>query len=260
MGYDIRKPEDILKIKREDLNQSLFTYIFGNREKYGPRFQRNHKLVIGKDQYPYGNKEPIVTSIGNYMINYSLFNENVYNIIGYVNKRFSADVIGDIDKKLSAALLNDKISTKDIIDYLDRIQFYGFGLNSLVTPSLTELTMFALPNVMKRKDELEKQYKAELDAGDVVVADKIEKELMQLAKETIGKDKGMELYDSGSKASFSNNYKLMNIMKGALLDPETGKYKISTANYENGVPKEETHMFASSMVANEYAKGCLSSV
>ena len=254
MEYNIKETSDILNIKREDLCQSLFNYLFGNREDKGPRFLVTDKLTIPKGAY-YGNTEPIHTCIGNYLMNFALFNENVYKIVGFINKRMDADTISDNEKKISAALLDDKISTTDVIDYIDRIQFFGFGLNSLMTASITPKVMFELPEVQKRKKELQKKYAKELAMGDVVVTDKVEKELLQLAKDIIGDDKGMELYDSGSKASFSNNYKLMNVMKGAMRDLETGGYQVSMSNYQEGIPKEETHLFANGMVASEYAKG-----
>ena len=256
MDYSfIKRPEDLLKIKPEDVTKSLYLYVFGNREKFGPRFKRNHKLVIEKDQYVYGNKERLVTCVGNYLTNISLFNENLYKVLGFVNKRLSSNVIGDINSKLETALQDDIITPKDAVYYLDRIQYYGFSLNAILSPSLTEKTMFALPEVEKRKQELAKKYSKELAAGDIVVADKMERELMDLAKSIIGDDPGMELYESGSKASFSNNYKLMNIMKGALQDPETGKFAISTSNYETGVKRDEMHMYATNAINNEYQKG-----
>lgn len=250
----IKKPEDILEFKREELGQTVFNYLFGNRDKLGPRFYRNTELIIPKDRY-YGNKEPIRTSIGNYLLNFTLYNENIYKIIGYEHRRFSADVIEGNEKKIAGALLDDKINTRDVINYLNRVQFYGFGLNSMISASLTRKVMFELPEVRKRRDELHKQYKKEIDAGDIVIVDKIEKELLALAKKVIGNDIGMELYNSGSKASFSNNYKLTNVMKGGMLDLETGKYKVSMSNYEEGVQKEETHLFANAMTISEFAKG-----
>ena len=56
------------------------------------------------------------------------------------------------------SLLDGKIETKYVIDYLNRIQFFGFSLDSTATSSISEKTMFEIPAVNKRKKELENQY------------------------------------------------------------------------------------------------------
>lgn len=251
---EITKPEHILKLSRDDFGQKVINYLFGNVKGIGARFKRTTELIIPINTY-YGNKTPIKTSMGNYVVNLILYNENIYKIIGYINKRFSGDVIESNEKKIASALLESKLTTLDVIDYLNRVQFYGFGLNSMISVSLTKNVMFELPQVRKRKEELYKQYKKEIDEGNIFITDKIEKELLSLAKDILKDDPGMELYDSGSKASFKNNYKLTNIMKGATLDLETGKYRVSMSNYQEGVKKEENELFANAMTMSEYAKG-----
>lgn len=253
MKYNVTVPDQIFTFKRNEIGQQLFNYLFGNREKIGPRFLPTDELIIPVGKY-YGNKTPIKTCMGNYLLNYVLINENIYKIVGYVNEKIDGKMIGKLDDILSKALLNDKISTVDIIDYLDRLQFFGFSLNSMISPSLTEKVMFEIPEVKAKKKELEKKYAEGLAKGDPIIADKMEKELLALAKSKIGKDPGMDLFDSGSKASFGNNYKLMNVMKGAISDMDGG-FKISTSNYAEGVPKEETHLFANAMVEGAYRKG-----
>lgn len=250
----IKTPEDVLKIKREDIGTQLFSYLFGNKDG-GPRYTRTTGITIPAGAY-YGNKEPIRCGLGNYLLNRVLINENNYKIVGFINKRISGKVMEDeIESKLANALLKDQITTRDMIDYINNAQMFGFGCNAIASISLTPKTMFVLPEVKKRKEELIKKYAKELEAGDPVVANKMETELLDLAKSLLKGDPGMDLYDSGSKASFGNNYKNMNVMKGASLNPDGKTYSISTTNYQEGIQKDETEIFANSMVDAAYAVG-----
>ena len=249
--FKIMKPSDILNIQRKDISQSLIRYLFANTDK-GVRFKRTQLLVIPKGHY-YNNSNPIKTSMGNYILNLYIFNENIYKIIGFINKRITGDVVEEIESELASNLLEGTLTSIDVIDYLNRIQFIGFGLNSTMSTSLTKAVMFELPAVKKRKQELLNKYKKELDEGNIPITEAIEKELLTLAKKEIGNDPGMELYESGSKASFNNNYKLMNIMKGAVRTSD-GNFTITADNYNTGVSKKDHSTFANAMIDGQYSK------
>ena len=60
---------------------------------------------------------------------------------------------------------------------------------------------------MKRKEELFKEHKEELENGDVITAVKIENELTSMAESELKGDPGMDLYNSGARGKFANNYK-----------------------------------------------------
>lgn len=250
---NIKTVDDILKVKREDISQSFCRYLFANVESLGrSRFEPTKKVIIPKGKY-YNNKTPIVTSLGNYIINYFLFNEQIYNIIGFINKKINNDDIEDINSKLSDSLLDGKIETKYVIDYLNRIQFFGFSLDSTATSSISEKTMFEIPAVNKRKKELEKKYAKEIAAGDIVTTDKIQKELLDLARKEIGDDYGMEIYNAKTKPKFDNQYKVMNIMKGSIKNVD-GEFETSMCNYNDGVSKEDSHLFANAQIDAQFNK------
>jgi hypothetical protein len=94
----------------------------------------------------------------------------------------------------------------------------------------------------KKKEELLKKYKKEIEAGDPVITEKIEKELLEFAKEYIGDDPSMDTILSGAGGDFNNKFKNMFVMKGAIADPDPNakqKYRIVTGNYIDGIPAEE---------------------
>ena len=249
----IKSPQDLLKIEREDIGIQLFNYLFANRDE-GPRYTRTSGMTVPAGAY-YGNKQAFRCGMGNYLLNKAIINENNYKVVGFINKRITGDVFADLESKLAKALLTDKITTKDMIDYLDNVQIFGFGANSIAAPTLTERSMFALPEVKKRKEELSKKYAKEIAEGNPFVISKMEKELLDLAKKLLKGDPGMEWYDSGAKPSFGNNYKNMNVMRGAALNPDGKTYSVSTTNFQEGIQKEDTELFANAMVEAAYSVG-----
>lgn len=248
----IKKPEDIIGIDSSDIDVKLFKYLFGMK-KDGQRFKPSDTFILKKNQYSC-LKTDIKTSMGNYLINRSLFNDNVVNVIGYINKRFSGDTIEDIESQLATALLNDKITVHDLIHYMDRIQFFGFSLSSTFVASLTDKTVFLPDSVFKEKEKLIKEAGDKIN--DPLVSTAIQKKVIEKAKEVIGtNDPGMDLYESGSKASFENNFAKIFLMNGSMLDMETGEFKTSTSSYFEGVKKSEIDLYANAMVEGCYAKG-----
>lgn len=255
MGKDysfIKNAEDVVNLSVEDVTTDLFKYLLGYRQG-GSRFKRTDTFILKKDKYPKLEKD-IKTSIGNFLVNLALFekNENLINAVGYVNKRFSSGTVGEIEGKLSEALINDKINTKDLIVYLNNIQFFGFSLSDVFCASLSEKTVFMSKNIINEKKRLLKEYGSSIE--DPIKAVEMQAKLIDFAKNDIGNDDpGMDLYRSGSKASFENNFSKLFLMNGPIMDLNTGKLKTSTSSYFEGVKREEMDLYANANTASAFA-------
>ena len=92
---------------------------------------------------------------------------------------------------------------------------------------------------MKLRDKLFEENKEALLKGDAVVANKIEKELIAMAKEELKGDVGLELYNSGARGSFENNYKNLFLTRGPVYNPNTGGYSIIQRSFMEGLEKED---------------------
>ena len=160
---------------------------------------------------------------------------NFSKLLGYINKPFDGDTISYIDDKISNALYYDKITTDQMADYLNRLQWLGgHDKMSLLSPSITPALLSAPKDIIKKKKSLIKQYANELkddNPNNVVVAAEIESELVNDAKNYLKKQDGYENFASKSKININNNYKTMNIMKGPLKDSYSGKYKVNFSEY-----------------------------
>lgn len=202
----------------------------------------------------YFNSEKVTTNLGLFIINKLLIEEDFSEVVGYVNTPINKKVLGEIENKLSKALLNDEITTQQMAKYFDRLQWVSKQFCSVFVGSFTMKTIKPLPKVMTLKNKLLKDNKKAIDDKDVVTAVKIEKELLKEAEKELDGDPGMDMYKSGARGSFDNNYKSIAAMKGPVLNPSTGEYDIVTTNFMDGMAKEDIPSYGNSVVTGQYPK------
>jgi hypothetical protein len=123
-----------------------------------------------------------------------------------------------------------------------------YGLSDYITP---------------KKKELEKKYKEGIEAGDPVVAEKMEKELIAEALDYLGDDPSLDIYYSKARSSIPNNLKNMYIMKGPVANPDptaSKKYDVITSNLNDGVSKEEYAVLCRSLSTGPYSRAKKTSI
>jgi len=202
----------------------------------------------------YFNKEKITTNIGLFIYNKLIIEESFSDIVGYINTPINAKTHSGIEDKLSKALLTDKITVEDMAKYLNRTQWLGYQFNSIFSGSFTMKILKPDANVIKLRDKLIKENKKELDDGNVVTAVKVEEEVKALARKEMKDDPGMDLYNSGAKGSFDNNYKNIAVMKGPVFNPTTGKWDMVQSNFMEGIRKEEIPSYGTAIITGAYPK------
>lgn len=222
------------------------------------KYQPNDRINLEKGEY--FNKEAIQTTVGLFIFNKLLIEEKFSEVVGYVNETVNASVQKKIDGKLAKALLEDKITTDDFVQYLNRTQWLSMQFNPILVNSFTMKTLKPDPAIMAERDKLIKQNREKLDKGDVVTAVKIEKAIQEMAKKKLDGDPGMDLYDSGARGSFGNNYKNIALMKGPVLNPTTGKWDIIESNYMEGIRKKEIPIYGNSIVTGAYPKAVATAI
>lgn len=252
--------EFLLSLKPEDLVFTKLVYIFGAVTKkddaFGkvskPRFKPNDKLILLPSEYFV--KEKTETTVGRLIFNkYIVERIGLQSILGYVNMVLHNGNIGVMESKLSKALIEDRMTMKQYVDYINYRETLGMQLHSVISTSFTNKTIRIPPPVKKRKDELFKKYDKELNDGDIVIAEKIEKELVDMTKDYLQGDPGLDLYDSAAKGNFGN-FKNMMIFKGATLNNTTGKYEIVRSAFMDGVQKQDIASNGDSVVSGAYPK------
>ena len=216
--------EYLLSLKPEDITYELGMQLFADhvRKVDGKiiqeksKFEPDDRFVLKAGEYM--NDKDIVTTVGSFIFNKFIIEPKFGKLLGYNNNVIDADGLKDLESQLSKLLLDDKITTTDFGDYLDRIQWLGMQFHEPLAASFTMRGLKPVPAVMKRKAELVKENKEAIEKGDIMVMSAIEKELVKLAEREIGDDPAMDLYYSGARGSISNNYKQLSIVKGPVFN------------------------------------------
>ena len=115
-------------------------------------------------------------------------------------------------------------------------------------------TLKPSPKVMAQRDKLFRDNKEALDRNDLITGVKIEKELTDLAYETLKNDPGMDLYKSGARGTFKNNFKNISIMRGPVYDPTTNKFNMVKSNFVEGMRKDEIATYGTTVITGSYPR------
>ena len=259
----ITKPDEInylLNISDELLEHTSTTIMelfgeFNGKSKFNPY----DIIEIPANSYgPNGkkNKKPFKTTVGIWIFNKYFIEKDLFDLFHYINKTINDGVFGDINSKLSYALAEDKITTKQMSDYHMKCQLF-MSYVSVLSPNYTEKMLTCTKAINLKKRELLKKYEKEIAAGDEVVATKMEKELLDYAVEYLKGDPSMDMFLSGARGSIGNNFKNMFVMKGVIKDPDPNAkqpYKVATSNYIDGITPEEYALFANALAAGPYSR------
>ena len=259
----ITDPKDIeylVGIKEEECTKLSFAMdMFGDFDDKR-RFNTYDTVTIPSGSYgPEGNKNinPINTTVGIWVFNKAFIEKELFDLFGYINKPITSKVFKEINKKMSYAVMEDKLPIDAIKRYIMKTEKFQPYCNILST-SITE-NMLSIPKVIaKKKQELLKKYEKELATNDPIVSQKIEKELIEECKVLLKDDPSVDMINSGAKIDWGNNFKNMFVMRGASKNPDplnpNGDYTIIKSDFMTGISPDEYAAFADSLTAGPYAR------
>lgn len=249
----------IAHIKEEDITSSFIMETFGEFNDKR-RFNPYDEITIPKGCYGNGktNKNEFTTTVGIYVFNKYFIepDKSLFDSFGYINEEIGGKKHGKINKQLSYMLLEDEITPDTMKTFHKKVQKF-MPYVSILAPSYTEKFLTCTAVIGKKKEELLKKNADAIAAGDEIVAEKIEKELLDFAREYLEDDPALDSYLSGARGTFDNNFKNMYVMKGAVKDPDPNakqKYKIATSNYMDGIKADEYVIYANSLAAGPFSR------
>jgi hypothetical protein len=250
--------KQILDTPLDQMDYKFFSDLFGdkfiNGKEVKSKYNTYDKVKLNKSMYKYVDGE-IETTIGRLLYNrYLLERTGLYSVIPYVNRPVVNKLQGKMQDEICAALLDDKVKTEQMMQYIDARDYLGLKLNALLTTSYSTIMMRTPDKVKKRREELLEKNKEKLEKGDINTVVAIENELLEIAEKEIADDPAMDLFKSGARGSFGNNYKCNNIMRGAVPNNITGKYDIITSSYLDGFDKKDIPALNNSALAGAYTK------
>lgn len=254
----------LCSLKENDITTTLIMELFADfkkRQKYNPYDIITVPIGMYGGPVPNSktekrNKNAFVTTVGRLIFNkYFIESEpELLAFIGYKNENVSGKVFGKLFDDIGYAVMEDEISMDVYKKFCKKGQKF-MPYVSILSPNHSDNMLTITKKLNVRKAKLLKENKEAIDNGDVMILDKISKELLDYAEELMQGDPAMDMFDSGAGGSFGNNFKNIFVMRGSVQDPDPRKsYNIITSNYLDGISKEEYSRIANTLAAGPYSR------
>ncbi|ALN97982.1 putative DNA-directed RNA-polymerase beta-subunit [Bacillus phage vB_BpuM-BpSp] len=243
----------LFSLKEKDIDLKMLEKLFADKKNTKAMFKPNDFFNLPKGKLY--NKMSIKTTVGRYIFNRFILSDALLKHTGYINTPMDGGGINKLENELSEYLLEDKVTVKEFSDYIDKMQWLGFISSKFINSSLTYDLLEPPKETKELKKDLIQKYKKEIDSGDLITINKIEKELIADAKKRIKDIPDLQIYDSGGRGSFGNNYKNSSLLRGAiknLADPS--KVFISTKSLMEGIPGDELQYYADTITQASYSR------
>lgn len=220
------------KLKNGNLDtECLYSYTLSFDSKKGPDINLYDKVDIKR----FG--KTIETTVGRYVYNktvYHLLWDNKY--FPYINEVVTKDGIEDIFKFISQLEVEKKCEKSIIRRTIDMNTEFGLRLSTMYNAGLTDSMLLPDDEFMNFRDEKIKAVQKQVEeTGDIELLSKAENEVIDYAKKHFKDDDMYEMYASGAKASWTNDFKNLQVNLGALPKITGGKPTIIFNSLTQGV-------------------------
>lgn len=256
----------LLSITDKDVTYTFMMNLLGEfKGKTLCRPYDTFDVPVGKFKYTEengkekSNTNKFTTTIGIWLFNVYFFRDDGLSFLfnGYLNENVGKKGLKKVNQVLSYALVEDRISVPQLKRFLNKSQWI-MPFETILAPNHSEKMLTCTKVINKKKMELYNKYKKEIDSGNSVVAEKMEKELLAFAEEYMGDDPSMDMFLSGGGGTYGNNFKNLYIMKGPIRDPDPNakqEFNVALSNFCDGVSQDEYFLFANSLATGPYARG-----
>lgn len=254
--------ERLLTAHREtpDWPRSVVNAIFGRTVKKNDKGEVigvNEQYIRAFDEFflpantlP-NQKEGIQTTAGRFFFNSYVLVGSFGDKISYVNEPVTDKKLESILNEATEGLQMGRIKEEELNNYMNKIFRIGF-LTEVFNPGMNTKFLKPLPEVEKLKKELFEKYKDEIEEGNAAVyADKVEKPLLEKAREILREEDCWSIYASGALDD-KNNLKNNTITVGGLIDPVNNKFNIIKNSYYDGLDPSEYPTHANKLIAASY--------
>lgn len=204
----------------------------------GPRFNPYDIITVPKGLYgeTKKNKKPFQTTVGLWVYNKS-FIEPFSDILGYINKTIDKGVYEDINKTLSFAILEGKTTIDKLKKYVMQSQIL-MGCVAAIAPSHTMDMIRLSGKAEKKRAELENKYADDIKSRNLAGMKNLENEMLDWGKEQMKDSESADMYNSGARPAWGNQFKNMYLMKGPIKLTD-GSYGYVGASHMSGIKKED---------------------
>lgn len=211
-----------------------------------PLFAPKDSVVLEKDDLANVTGK-VESTVGRILANAMLLAYPFNDTFAFINDEVKAGKIGD---QIAVALKDDVITAEQVSVYFKQLYFMS-SLTSLWVPSASEKSITTSPAIVKRRDQLLKEHKDELDNPAVIA--KIEKELIDMDREYIKDDPSAGFYKSAK--AFNVTRKQAYIMHGgeaSFEDPS--KIEVIPRSLQDGWNVDDLPALINSLRDGSYAR------
>lgn len=199
------------------------------------------------------------TTLGIFIFNSLVINNAFHGKVSYQNAPLNDKNRDDLIDKIGLFILRDQISVQEFAVFCNAIVWLGYQ-NELFMPGVSlelvipnkEIAKLKVKLLSEHKHLTERKVMSNVEVAEY--ADKIEKPLIDKAKELSENNYAGKLFDLG-KPTIKNQYKNSNITNGPIMDPTTGKYKINVNSYNEGINDWNFDVLANKSVIASYSRG-----
>jgi len=199
-------------------------------------------------------KETIKTTAGRYLFNLVTIEAAFGGKYAFINKTLRDADVEALHDKLCDDLLMGKINGEEFGKFQSRFIWLN-NFTEIFVQGLSDTLMVLPPEIRKELDRLVDENQEVIKNGDTTAyINNVENPIIEFARKWyIEHDTpGWSMYAKGGKPKFKNSFKNMYLTVGPILDLTTGKYKISTACFSEGIPPEENYLYANQGVFGAY--------
>lgn len=252
----------LLDRKPTDFTFSTMVYMLGDlkddsdrKVKNVPKYNIWDTITVPANKSP--TKKELKTTVGRWVLNKVLFERTgMYKAVGYINDVVTDGKFQSLETIICQALLDDVITIDEMYQWQDIKNWFGQQMHAVVTTSFSPAIIKTPDEIKKRRAELVKQHKKELEEGNMRVSSDIENELINMAKDYYKDDYGLDLYASGARGSLGNNYKNNNLFRGGVKNPATGKFDIIENGLLDGLKIKDLTAASNTILGGAYPKSC----
>lgn len=247
-----------LSMDPEEIGIKELTYMFGTtadlktKKINPPRYDVTAKVHLNAGEYI--NKEAVDTTLGRIVLNKILVEPYISKIIpnGYINQTLTGKATKSLFKNIGDSVMYDKLTPEEAWPFLKAFEFYTTKGVTIFSPSYTSNILIPKKEILDDKEKFFKEHpNPTLDEIDA-----FENKATAKATKMIENDPGMPLFAADARGSVADNYKVMSIMVGSVLNPMTGETEMIKSDYVTGLSKDELPQAGNVAINGIYPKAC----
>ena len=255
---DAATKQKFLAMKSEDIGVKELTYLFGStadmktKKINPPRYNATDKMHLDAGEYI--NKEAVETTLGRFVFNKILVEPYISKVIpnGYMNDELTGGKTKKLFASLGNAITYDKLTPEEAWPFLKAFEFITTKGVTVFSPSYTSNVLVPKKEILADKEKFFKEHPNA--TVDEIVS--FEDKATAKATKMIDNDPGMPLFAADARGSVADNYKVMSIMVGSVLNPMTGDFETIKSDYITGIRKDELAQAGNMVIDGVYPKAC----